>query len=129
MLIIVGVIVSISLSFAQNPGKGNKTPEQRATNRSEMLAKKLVLTAEQKQSMYTLILDRINKAEPIRAKYAADKKGMHKELKPIMEEFNTKVKALLTPEQLTKWEQIKAEQKGKRKAKKGDSATDNDLDD
>ena len=125
MLIIVGVIVSISLSFAQNPGKGNKTPEQRATNRSEMLAKKLVLTAEQKQSMYTLILDRINKAEPIRAKYAADKKGMHKELKPIMEEFNTKVKALLTPEQLTKWEQIK----GKRKAKKGDSATDNDLDD
>ena len=94
-----------------------------------MLAKKLVLTPEQKQSMYTLILDRINKVEPIRAKYTADKKGMHKELKPIMEDFNSKVKALLTPEQATKWEQIKTEQKTKRQAKKSTTATDNDLDD
>lgn len=117
------------LSFAQSADKVAKTPEQKAAHHSEMLTKKLSLSPEQKQSVYTLILDRVNKANAVRAKYTTgDKKGMHKELKPIIDDFNTKIKAILTPDQVTKWEQFKAEKKAKRKEAKEANATDDGID-
>src|SRR6478752_5432300 len=98
IFLLIGFVAT--LSFAQSADKAAKTPEQKATQHSEMLTKKLSLSPEQKQSVYTLILDRVNKANAIRAKYTtSDKKGMHKELKPIIDDFNTKIKAILTPEQ------------------------------
>ena len=117
---IAGLVVAISLSFAQNPNKKTKTPEQRATNRSEALAQKLTLSADQKQSVYNLILERATKVDAIRAKYASggDRKAMRQELKPILVDFDAKLKAILTPEQVAKWEQLKAEQKAKRQAKR-----------
>lgn len=118
MLSIVGLVVAISLSFAQNPSKPKRTPEQKAVKRSEMLAQKLTLTNEQKQSIYVLILDRTTKVEAVKAKYAADKKGMGKELKPIRDNFDTQMKAILTPDQATKWEQLRAEEKAKNKVDK-----------
>lgn len=118
-----------TLSFAQSSDKATKTPEQKATHHSEVLTKKLSLSPEQKQSVYTLILDRVNKANAVRAKYTTgDKKGMHKELKPIIDDFNTKIKAILTPDQVTKWEQFKAEKKAKRKEAKEANATDDGID-
>jgi periplasmic protein CpxP/Spy len=118
-----------TFGFAQSADKAAKTPEQKASHHSEMLTKKLSLSPEQKQSVYTLILDRVNKANAVRAKYTTgDKKGMHKELKPIIDDFNTKIKAILTPDQVTKWEQFKAEKKAKRKEAKEANATDDGID-
>jgi len=127
IFLLIGFVAT--LGFAQSADKAAKTPEQKATHHSEMLTKKLSLTPEQKQSVYTLILDRVNKANAVRAKYTtSDKKGMHKELKPIVDDFNTKIKAILTPEQVTKWEQFKAEKKAKRKEAKEANATDDGID-
>ena len=130
-LLMIGFVLSICVLFAQGPkeGKGKaSTPEQKAVNRSAFLTKKLGLTSEQKQSVYDLILERVTKADAVKAKYtSADKKGMHKELRPILDDFNTKIKAVLTPEQVTKWEAIKSERKSKRKSK--DEIPSDGLDD
>lgn len=151
ILVFVAVIASLSISVAQKKqGKGdgdkrghghangqngmkrdsvwkNKTPEQRATRQSEMFAQKLSLSADQKQSVYKLILDRTQKAEAVRAKYVGgDRKAMHKEMKPIMQDFKTKFTAILTPDQVTKLEQLKAERKQKNQNKKGKMKTPED---
>lgn len=144
ILVFAAVVASVSISVAQNQhgrgdgdGRGhghgngqngmkrdsvwkNKTPEQRATRQSEMFAQKLSLSADQKQSVYNLILDRTQKAEAVRAKYVGgDKKAMHQEMKPIMQDFKTKFTAILTPDQVTKLEQLKAERKQKFQNRKG----------
>ena len=129
MLTIAGLVIVISLSFAQNPSKPTRTPEQKAAKRSEMLAQKLSLTPEQKQSVYNLILDRTTKVEAVKAKYAADKKGMGKELKSIRDNFDTQMKSILTPDQATKWEQLRAEEKAKRKGAKDASGLEEGLGD
>ena len=143
LVLVVAVITSISISLAQQTGENKKvkgarkegsfktmTPEQKATKHSERLAQKLGLSPEQKQSVYTLAVDRITKADAVRAKYTtSDKKGMHKELRPIMQDFDTKLKAILTPEQITKWDALKAERKQKmkdRKAVKGKGKVKNE---
>jgi periplasmic protein CpxP/Spy len=127
IFLLIGFVAT--LSFAQSADKAAKTPEQKATHHSEMLTKKLSLSPEQKQSVYTLILERVNKANAVRAKYTTgDKKSMHKELKPIIDDFNTKIKAILTADQVTKWEQFKAEKKAKRKETKDANVTDDGID-
>lgn len=137
-VLVVAVIASIGISFAQHGEHGKKgegrgkgmrkdstfksmTPEQKATKHSERLAQKLGLSPEQKQSVYLLAVDRISKADAVRAKYATgDKKGMHQEMKPIMQDFDAKLKAILTPDQATKWEALKTERKQKMKERKGE---------
>ncbi len=129
MLTIAGLVVAISLSFAQNPNKEARTPEQKASKRSEILTQKLGLSTEQKQSVYNLILDKTTKVEAIKAKYTTNKKGMGKELKPLRDNFDSQMKAILTPDQATKWEQLKSEQKAKRQEKKGGKKDNGDKDD
>ena len=126
MLTIAGLVVAISLSFAQNANNAAKSPEQKATKRSEILTQKLGLSPEQKQSVYNLILDKTTKVEAIKAKYTSNKKGMGKELKPLRDNFDAQMKAILTPDQASKWAQLKAEQKAKRAEKKGDKNNHDD---
>jgi len=89
------------------PEKGPKpSPEQAATRQSNHLQKMLSLTEDQKQKTYQAVLTRTTAMQSVRAKYGpdADKKAMHKEVKPIKEQFVQTMNSILTPEQKTKWE-------------------------
>ena len=103
------------------PGKqGRPTPEQVATRQSMHLQKMLTLTEDQKQKTYQAVLTRTSAMQAVQAKYGpdADRKAMHKEIKPIKEQFVQTMNGILTPEQKTKWEAQRQKMKENR-AKNG----------
>ena len=110
--------------------KGNRPDATtRATKITEHMAKKLILTAEQKPKVFNINLDKAKKIEALHTKSGADKKGLGKERKAIEQERDTELKGVLTLEQYEKWhkwkEEKKEELKKKRKDKK-DKGKDNE---
>ena len=109
-------------SFAQNQGQHQghqhagggheqKTPEERAENQSQRLTKELSLTAEQTTQVKAIILNKEQKAEEIRTKYASatDKKAEHQEIQALKTSSDAEIEKVLTADQLTKYKEIKSE--------------------
>lgn len=117
----ISIAFTLGFAFAQ---KAPKSPEQKAEKRAQKLATELGLSAEQIAQVQAAILERMNAVAPIKAKFGpnGDKKAMRAELKPIRENFKSKMEGILTPEQKTKLAQIHAANKEKRKAKKAGAA-------
>ncbi|MGZ3866556.1 MAG: hypothetical protein ACXVNR_09225, partial [Bacteroidia bacterium] len=74
-----------------------KNPEQMAKRQTEHLQKTLGLSEDQKQKVYTATLARANSEKSIRDKYASnpDKKAMHREMKPVNEQFKQTMNSIL----------------------------------
>jgi len=94
--------------------QGGKTPEERATKHSQKLTQELSLNADQQKSAYAACLTRAQQMDADRAQNQGNKEGMKAGRKQINETFETSMNQVLTPEQKTKWEQIKADEKAKR---------------
>jgi Spy/CpxP family protein refolding chaperone len=79
----------------------------------------LTLTDQQVPKIRAIILDKNQKIEAVKTKYAnsTDKKAMHEEMKMINDQKENELKAMLTPEQYAKHVQLKEEQKKKRMEK------------
>lgn len=111
-------VVSLNLAFAQT--KTPKTPEERATGRTNRLEKALKLTAEQKTTVYNANLDAAKQNDELRTKVKAkevNKAGAMEQKKSIESARDSKISAVLTAEQKPKYEQIKAKQIEKAKAR------------
>ncbi|MES2616521.1 MAG: hypothetical protein V4613_01500 [Bacteroidota bacterium] len=104
--------------FANDSTKQKKTPEQVATKKADKLKTELSLSDDQRSKVYNALLDRETKVRAVKAKYPTDKKAARKEIKPINEACNTTITSALTPEQATKWEQMKKDKKEKHKQNK-----------
>ena len=110
---ILALLMSIgNFVFAQQ--QGGKTAEERATAHSQKLTQELGLNADQQKSTYTACLTRAQQMEADRAKNQGDRDAMRAGRKQIEQTFETSMGQILTPEQKTKWEQIKADEKAKR---------------
>lgn len=108
--------------------KKSITPEEQAENQTKHAAKQLSLTEEQKKQYYGFALERINTVHASREKIRAtedkeEKKKLHGESSAALTKFDNNVKGILTPEQLTKWEAIKAKKIERRKEKISDGQT------
>lgn len=99
--------------FAQPQG-GGKTAEERATSHSQKLTQQLGLSADQQKSAYAACLTRAQQMDADRVKFQGDREGMRASRKQTNQTFETSLGQILTPEQKTKWEQIKADEKAKR---------------
>lgn len=97
-------------AFAQTPagdtktGHEPKTPEARATAIASHLEKSLTLNADQKTKVYNLALTREKKIDQLRQ----DNKGKDRcdwadQRKQVLDEFNSGMQQVLTPDQYTKW--------------------------
>lgn len=117
LLSIVAAVFAVS-SFAHDGGKGPKTPEQVATKKADKLKTELGLTDDQRTKVYAILLDNTTKIQAIKAKYPNDKKAAQAEIKPLRQASESSIKAILTPEQIVKWDTLKKEKKAKHKAKK-----------
>ena len=117
LLSIVAAVFAVS-SFAHDGGKGPKTPEQVATKKADKLKTELGLSDDQRTKVYAILLENTTKIQAIKAKYPNDKKAAQAEIRPLRQAADTSIKAILTPEQITKWEALKKEKKEKHKAKK-----------
>ena len=137
--LLIAVLICLGVStYAQEghdhskKGKG-KHEMKSADKRSEMmlntLTTQLGLNPSQVDKMKPIIAEQTAKMEELRAKMKenkdkgveptdADKKAMKKKMKEDKAATDAKVKAILTPEQYTKYESVLAELKEKGKDRK-----------
>lgn len=75
---------------------------------------RLKLTPEQEAQIKPAMEERAAKLKAIRDKYAGEdsrraKRDMYREARPVMDEYQAKVRAILDDEQLAEWEKMRAE--------------------
>lgn len=104
------VLVSLQLS-AQQERRTQPTPEERAQKLTEKMSTELDLSEEQKDQILSLNLDQAKRRQDEIEQQAAERKARMEEMKAHQE----RIKAILTPEQRAKWEEIRLEQREKRR--------------
>lgn len=112
------VVMGITASFAQKPAhhvKQQGTPEERAEKHATALQAKLGLTADQKQKVQAIELERIKKGEEWRKGDDGDRKAKMEERKAFMKASKDKMDAVLTSEQKAKLEAERQEMRNKMK--------------
>ena len=98
--------------------KGNKpTPEEQAGRQAAHMQKKLGLSDDQKAKVQEYALTRIKANEDARqkareSKSEADRKAYGQQMKANKETFENNVNSVLTPEQQTKWKEMKEDKDG-----------------
>jgi len=117
-LIIAAVLMIGMTSFAQEKQAGEKghkmerlTPAQRNEKHLQKLTSELSLNEKQQKEVGTILAEQSAKRE---AKHEERKKlteAQRTERKAEMEANDAKIKAVLTPEQTKKWEELKAKKK------------------
>lgn len=88
-----------------------KSAEERAKKSTDALEKKLNLTPEQKEKVYALQLERINKMEKLQKAAIAYRKNQMEKRKELMADGKEKMNNILTEEQEKTLEEMKT--KGK----------------
>jgi protein CpxP len=112
---IIGAALLVFTSLhvdAQDRKRVQPNPEERAKKMTEKMATELELSEEQKAQVLALNLEEAKKQQAEFEKAAAERKAKRAEMKAHQE----KVSAVLTEEQRTKWEEIKIEQRDKRRS-------------
>ena len=107
LIMIIGNMV-----WAQNQ-QSSQTAEVRATERSNKLKENLGLSADQQKSVYNFCLQRAQQEDADRAKNQGNKDAMRSARKQNEQNFETNLYKVLTPDQKTKFEQMKQQRMGK----------------
>jgi Spy/CpxP family protein refolding chaperone len=103
-----GLVLMISLSsIAQQKSEERSTSEQRAARMTEKMAERLSLTADQKKQILAINLEHVKKRDQDRM----DQQKESDARKAEMKKQDESIKAILTDEQRTKWEEIKLNRK------------------
>ena len=106
-------MISLS-SIAQQRGGERPTPEQRAARMTEKLAEELSLTADQQKQILAINLEHAKKRDQDRMEQQKEREARKADMdaqKAEMKKQNESIKAILTEEQRTKWEEIKLSEK------------------
>jgi len=112
-------VMGFTATFAQDSAKRAKRPmakltvEQRAEKSTSMMEKRLSLTADQKQKVYAIELDRAKKMEAFRTEDKAAIKGKMKERRADLEKGKADLDQILTNDQKSKLDAFRAEAKEK----------------
>ena len=88
------------------PGAQKKRPDPLLR-----LDKALTLTDEQKTKIKPILEEQAKQMKALRENAGEDRKGVVAQARKLTEEFNAKIKALLTPEQQTKFAQMLEKQR------------------
>ncbi|WP_111672653.1 DUF4890 domain-containing protein [Algoriphagus litoralis] len=107
------LLVGTTLQVAAQQGKrGQVNPEERAKKVTEKMATELELSEEQKSQILELNLDQAK----IRQAEIDHEMDQRKQRSAQMKAHEEKIKAILTDEQRSKWEEIKMENREKRRS-------------
>ena len=123
LLLLATAAASTATSFAQAPAAQTmpaqpgtqKSPDQLAERRAQYLAKELGLSADQQAKLQPILLAQRQEMQAMRDKVQTGgrQRGMGQDLKASMAKYDAQVKGILTPEQYTKFSQLKDEQRDK----------------
>ena len=99
-------------AFVQQ-GQGQATPEERAERQLTMMTETLTLTADQTTKLKPIILARSTEQSALRQKMqGGDREALMGEYRKLNEKYNAQIKAVLTAEQYTKYEENQAQMRG-----------------
>ncbi len=103
--LLVGTTLQAQDAPKDKPAAGAKGgPGQRGRPNIEQVAKQLDLTDAQKPKVQAVLDEQYAKTTELRKDTALSQEDRRAKMKEIRDASNTKLKAILTPEQLTKWE-------------------------
>jgi protein CpxP len=91
-------------------GRAGMDPAQRLAK----MQQELNLTADQTTAIKAIFKEGREKMEALRANTALTPQDQHAQMRVLREEENTKIKAVLTPDQVTKFEAMEAQGRGRR---------------
>ena len=121
LVLLTALFIVSNAASAQAPAvagpaaAAQKSPDQQADRRAQYLAKELALTADQQARLTPILLTQRQDMLALRDKVQANgrQRGMGQELKAAQAKYTDQIRAVLTPEQFTKFEQLKDEQRDK----------------
>jgi periplasmic protein CpxP/Spy len=89
--------------------KEMQTPEQRAEKMTMKMTEELGLSEDQKQKIYQINLENAQKRQEQRESMQVEREAKRAEMQAKAKAQNDQIEAILTPEQKTKWEEVKME--------------------
>lgn len=108
------LLVFTSLQVSAQQGKREQiNPEERAKKATEKMATELKLSEDQKSQIMELNLDQAKKRQAEMER----KKELRSARSVEMKVHQEKIQSILTEEQRTKWEELKSEQRDKRRSR------------
>lgn len=112
-LSIAAFALTLVANVAVAQQKPNSTPEERAAHQTEKMSEKLLLTPEQKAKVSEINLAILQKNEAIRNDQNLTPETKKESVKGNNEARVQMIKAILTPEQLQKFEEMEANREEK----------------
>lgn len=112
------LLLTISIASFSQDKKQHKTPEEKAQMMTDKMKTELSLNDDQAQKVHAANTDFINKTWELKKDGAANTQDGKDKIKPFKEEYHTALKAILTPEQFTKFEAWKEEKKDEKRKDK-----------
>lgn len=116
--------------------KEKPTPEQRAQKYADKMQLELGIDDTQKQSIYDLRIEKMNKVKEIREANKGDKEAIKTQAKPVVKEFNLGMKEILNETQFEKYKELRKKERQrmkaaveKRKASKNEKQKESPLED
>lgn len=109
-LVMAAMVFGMTTAMAQKGGERERlTPEKKVDKKIEHLDKQLALDAKQKESIRSLSLKQMEERKVLRK----EMQSVRAKMKTQREVHHKDLKALLTPEQVAKMEELKKERKAK----------------
>lgn len=105
LFIAVALFATSSLFAQDRPKRERATPEERAKRQTEMLAKALELTEDQKAKVLEINLKYAQPTKEGEKKENADREKLREEFKKQYEERTAAIKAVLTADQIKKFDE------------------------
>ena len=107
-VLLMAFAITTTVAVAQNKTESTSVApnDNMATAReyAEALQKKLDLTDEQKEKIYTLKLHTLQKNNRVEKAFSADPAKMEKQKSDIQRDFHSSMESILTPEQMKLWD-------------------------
>jgi len=120
IMLSLGIVLITALTLqAQGPKGEERNPEEIAKRQATKMKKDLVLTDEQYDKVYEIVLNRTGKMKAMRMDTQQEKSAKREEMKAMNEKTNADLKGILTEEQMAKHLKIQQEHKQSRKDKRG----------
>jgi hypothetical protein len=91
--------------MSQKRNKPAQSPEQRAKNKSQKIAKQLGCDPSQTEKIYSLLVSKQKKMNEIRGEKKEFTKEEKEKIREIRKSYISELKGILNPEQFKKWEE------------------------
>jgi periplasmic protein CpxP/Spy len=109
---------------ASRKQQAKKSPEERAAFMTEKMTRELNLTSAQSAKVKEAALRKNTQMRAVKEKHGENREAMKADMKTVRTTWQNDLKGILTAEQMTKYQAMKAERKGrdggKHQGKKGD---------